>query len=306
MILRSRCDLQARVLPLSLRWQRHQQVVEFDSLPVSLFPCRGGRRRLLPPPLPALPRHRGDQFGRHRPLLRPGRRPLFRLQGLFQKRRLLRGTDPTRDLSHPALVLGRLVAACAVCVSALDETGLRAPAGAPAASAASWKQVIPGKWLTAAAAARYSQCGANGYYAAKLVIWYHQMSFIADSIDITLEPSPRKTWGQGRVTVLMENAAVDPGDTRGDTTPHLLAAKHQAQCQPACRASYDSNFHRVQLIRLSWATNKCKQSSQKNLLKCMTGTWSSEEVRCANVLSASTLHNKQTQRAFCDVLKPLV
>lgn len=118
-------------------------------------------------------------------------------------------------------------------VCALEELAsglLQGSCRAPAATATSWKHVIPGKRPTATARGGFSPCEANGYYAAKLVIWYHQMSFIAGLIYIILEPNPRMIWGEerlGSVTFYMENGAVDPGYTRGNTVPHLLVANCQ-------------------------------------------------------------------------------
>ena len=64
----------------------------------------------MPAPLPALPRHRGDQCRRDGSLLRPGRRPLQRLPGLLPQRRLLRGPDAARHLPPAALAGARVVA----------------------------------------------------------------------------------------------------------------------------------------------------------------------------------------------------
>ena len=64
----------------------------------------------MPAPLPALPRHRGDQCRRDGSLLRPGRRPLQRLPGLLPQRRLLRGPGAARHLPPAALAGARVVA----------------------------------------------------------------------------------------------------------------------------------------------------------------------------------------------------
>ena len=83
---------------------------------------RGRRRGLVPAALPALPRHRGDQHRRDRPLLRPGRRPLHRLPGLLPQRGLLREPDAARHLPPAALAGPRVVAGGGRCGAGVERT----------------------------------------------------------------------------------------------------------------------------------------------------------------------------------------
>jgi hypothetical protein len=57
----------------------------------------------MPAPLPALPGHRGDQPGRHCPLLCSGQHPLHRLHRLFSERGLLPRTAASWNGSAPTL-----------------------------------------------------------------------------------------------------------------------------------------------------------------------------------------------------------
>lgn len=99
--------LELRNLQFTNKWMYANTLHPFLSLLLS----RCWWRRLLPASLPALPGYRSDQFGWHCPLLFCGWCPLYSLSGLLQKCRLLLWPDTAWDISHPALVHCRLIAA---------------------------------------------------------------------------------------------------------------------------------------------------------------------------------------------------